>query len=108
MLKPIWTQNPDELTEYTGQLGKPGWIKIHCSLCWNLRLKARADLFDERHQSAFRLFNGFYEGCPDLVVDLYAATLVIHNYADIPADGLPLVEAAQGFYLSQNCPGYRP
>ena len=64
-------------------------------------LKARADLFDERHQSAFRLFNGFYEGCPELVVDLYSATLVIHNYAEIPSDGFPLVEAAQGFYLSQ-------
>ena len=64
-------------------------------------LKARANLYDEPRQSAFRLFNGFYEGCPDLVVDLYASTLVIHNYADIPADGTPLVEAAQGFYLSQ-------
>ncbi len=92
--------NPDELTEYM-----VSWESVDkdtiCSHCWRLRLHARADLFDERHKSAFRLFNGFYEGCPDLVVDLYAATLVIHNYADIPADGLPLVEAAQGFYLSQ-------
>lgn len=64
-------------------------------------LRARTGLFDERHESAFRLFNGFYEGCPDLVIDLYAATLVIHNYADAPTDGLPLVEAAQEYYLSQ-------
>ena len=35
------------------------------------------------------------------MVDLYAATLVIHNYADIPANGLSLVEVAQEFYLSQ-------
>jgi 23S rRNA (cytosine1962-C5)-methyltransferase len=64
-------------------------------------LDARVDLFDEQHQAAFRLFNGFYEGCPDLVVDLYAATLVIHNYAENPTDGHPLVDAAQEFYLSQ-------
>ena len=64
-------------------------------------LDARTELFDGRHQSAFRLFNGFYEGYPNIVVDLYAATLVIHNYADIPANGLSLVEVAQEFYLSQ-------
>lgn len=64
-------------------------------------LNARADLFEERNQSGFRLFNGFYEGCPDIVVDLYGTTLVIHNYAEIPADGIPLVNAAQEYYLSQ-------
>jgi len=64
-------------------------------------LRARADLLDERHESALRLFNGFYEGCPDLVVDLYARTLLIHNYADVPVDGFPLVEIAGDFYLSQ-------
>ncbi len=64
-------------------------------------LTARAALFGERHESAFRLFNGFYEGCPELVVDLYAATLVIHNYADAPDKGILLVDIAQEFYLSQ-------
>ena len=64
-------------------------------------LIVRTALFDERHQSAFRLFNGFYEGCPDLAVDLYAATLVIHNYAEVSVDGVPLVETAQEFYLSK-------
>ncbi len=34
--------------------------------------------------AALRLFNGFYEGCPDLVIDRYAATLLIFNYADDP------------------------
>ena len=63
-------------------------------------LDVRADLFDERHESAFRLFNGFYEGCPDLVLDIYAKTLVIHNYADPPEDGLPAVEVAQLFLRS--------
>ena len=63
-------------------------------------LNARADLFDERHESAFRLFNGFYEGCPDLVVDLYARTLVICNYANPPEDGIPVVDAARIFLRS--------
>ena len=69
-------------------------------------LRARASLFDERHESAFRLFNGFYEGYPDLVVDVYARTLVIHNYADVPADGLPAVDAARVF-LRSNLPWLR-
>jgi 23S rRNA (cytosine1962-C5)-methyltransferase len=58
---------------------------------------ARAPLFDPEHQSAFRLFNGFTEGCPDLVIDLYAATVVIHNYADDPEQGAILVEEARQF-----------
>ena len=44
-------------------------------------LAVRSSLFDARHESAFRLFNGFTEGHPDLVMDLYASTLVIYNYA---------------------------
>lgn len=36
---------------------------------------------DPDHHSALRLFTGFYEGCPELVIDLYAKTLVIFNYA---------------------------
>jgi 23S rRNA (cytosine1962-C5)-methyltransferase len=60
-------------------------------------LEARAALFDARHESAFRLFNGFTEGEPTLVVDLYASTFVIHNYADDPAQGRPLVEQARQF-----------
>jgi 23S rRNA (cytosine1962-C5)-methyltransferase len=63
-------------------------------------LNARKGLFDERHDTAFRLFNGFYEGYPDLVLDVYARTLVIHNYADPPEDGLPVVDAARLFLRS--------
>ena len=47
-------------------------------------IASRADLFDARHESAFRLFNGFYEGYPELVVDVYGQSVVIHNYADNP------------------------
>ncbi len=64
-------------------------------------LTFRAALFDERHETAFRLFNGFTEGHPDLVVDLYAKTLVIHNYADKPESGLALVRTAQQFLPSR-------
>jgi len=48
-------------------------------------IASREFLFDSRHESAFRLFNGFNEGYPDLVLDVYARTLVIHNYAEDPS-----------------------
>jgi 23S rRNA (cytosine1962-C5)-methyltransferase len=60
-------------------------------------LEARASLFDPRHESAFRLFNGFTEGEPDVVVDLYGSTLVIHNYADDPFHARGLAEEAAQF-----------
>ena len=49
-------------------------------------LASRITLFESPHESAFRLFNGFYEGYPDLTVDVYGCTTVIHNYADDPAN----------------------
>jgi len=55
----------------------------------------RAEFFDERHETAFRLFNGFTEGSTDLVIDLYGKTLVIHNYADKPERGIASVRAAE-------------
>ena len=60
-------------------------------------IAARESLFDTRHESAFRLFNGFTEGYPDLVIDLYASTLLIHNYADDPMRGILAVKQAQEF-----------
>ncbi len=44
-------------------------------------LSARTAFFDDRHEASLRLFNGFLEGNPDLVIDIYARTAVIHNYA---------------------------
>jgi len=64
-------------------------------------LAARKSLFDSRHETAFRLFNGFTEGCPQLVVDLYAATLVLNNYADPPEQGLAYVNEARDFFQTQ-------
>jgi 23S rRNA (cytosine1962-C5)-methyltransferase len=58
---------------------------------------AREPLFDAGHRTALRLFNGFSEGCPDLVVDIYATTAVVHNYAERPEQGLALIHAAQAF-----------
>ena len=60
-------------------------------------LEARRSLFDPPHETALRLFNGFTEGEPNLVVDLYASTLLVHNYADPPEHGLPIAEQAGQF-----------
>lgn len=49
--------------------------------------KARASRLTEiesSHESAFRLFNGFYEGYPDLTVDIYGHTFVLQDYAQEP------------------------
>lgn len=64
-------------------------------------LAARESLFDEQHQTGFRLFNGFTEGYPNLSVDLYARTALIHNYADPPASNDAAVSAAQNFLQTQ-------
>ncbi|HEY3378185.1 MAG TPA: class I SAM-dependent methyltransferase [Armatimonadota bacterium] len=53
---------------------------------------ARAPLLDAAHEMAVRLFNGFTEGNPDLVVDLYGATAIINNYADPATAGTALVQ----------------
>ena len=64
-------------------------------------LEARAPLFDAAHETAFRLFNGFAEGEPDLVVDLYASTLLIHNYADDSTQGKLVTERTAQFLQDQ-------
>src|SRR5215208_5210447 len=63
--------------------------------------RMRQELFDSAHRSAFRLLNGFAEGNPDLVIDLYATTVVFHNYADDAAYGRSLVQEAQSFLVGQ-------
>jgi 23S rRNA (cytosine1962-C5)-methyltransferase len=57
-------------------------------------IEARASLIDSAHESAFRAFNGFAEGEPALAIDVYATTAVIHDYADTPELGAPLVHEA--------------
>ena len=59
---------------------------------FDLALAARQPLFDAAHESAFRLFNGFTEGDPNISLDIYARTLVIHNYADDPTQNQSYIE----------------
>lgn len=64
-------------------------------------IDVRRDLFDERHRTAFRLFNGFYEGDPELAVDLYGRTLLIHDYSDPPVPDNKKVEHVSRTYLEK-------
>lgn len=64
-------------------------------------LAARALVLAPDHSGAVRLFNGFYEGCPPLAVDLYARTLVLHNYSDPPAAAVAICATAAAFYRAQ-------
>ena len=57
-------------------------------------IASRQASFDTSHESAFRLFNGFYEGYPDLALDVYGHTLVIHNYADDPSQNQIAIQEA--------------
>ncbi len=67
---------------YNGRMDSP----------FDLAIAARQPLFDDTHESAFRLFNGFTEGDPNLSLDIYARTLVIHNYADDPTKNQTYIE----------------
>jgi 23S rRNA (cytosine1962-C5)-methyltransferase len=68
-------------------------------------LAARAELFEPKHETAFRLFNGFYEGRPNLVIDLYGRTLVLHDYAEIEgAESRQTVLKATQEYLCSRLP----
>jgi 23S rRNA (cytosine1962-C5)-methyltransferase len=62
---------------------------------------ARSQLLDARSETAFRLLNGFTEGCPDLSIDVYASTVVIYNHADPLEGGNLLVEEALQFVRMQ-------
>ena len=60
-------------------------------------IASRQAAFDASHESAFRLFNGFYEGYPDLALDIYGHTLVIHNYADDPSQIQNIIQETIGY-----------
>ncbi|WP_420627350.1 class I SAM-dependent methyltransferase [Candidatus Leptofilum sp.] len=64
-------------------------------------IEARLHLLDERHETAVRLFNGFLEGCPQLVVDLFGETAVLYNYANPPEELEDVVTAAQQLLRQQ-------
>jgi 23S rRNA (cytosine1962-C5)-methyltransferase len=58
-------------------------------------IKAREASFDSGHKTALRLFNGFLEGFPEMVIDLYASTVVLHNHAKSPEASLSTIREAQ-------------
>ncbi|MBC8496255.1 MAG: class I SAM-dependent methyltransferase [Chloroflexi bacterium] len=60
-------------------------------------LDTRAERIDADHNEALRLFSGFYEGFPDLIVDLYGQTLVLFNYGESG----DILDAAQNFLLEK-------
>lgn len=62
-------------------------------------LRHRQPMLTEPHCAALRLFNGFYEGFPALVVDLYARTLVVFTHKVSAADSRILVEIVRAVYL---------
>ncbi len=64
-------------------------------------LAARTALFDAAHEGALRLFNGFTEGCPDLVIDLYGSTAVLINYAEPPERAQAWIADSQDFLRMQ-------
>ena len=70
-------------------------------------LDARADLFDAKHEGAFRLFNGFWEGYPPFVADLYGRTLLLHNYAKVPEDAAGLCASRTRFLFGSTFRGWR-
>lgn len=51
-------------------------------------IASRLTLSGPSHEEAFRLFNGFYEGYPSLVLDIYGQTLVVHDYSEQPQPDL--------------------
>lgn len=56
---------------------------------------------DADHETAFRLFSGFYEGIPELVIEIFAHTAVIFNYAEEPESLQPLVDIAVEILLER-------
>ena len=61
-------------------------------------LACRQTDLKENNTLAIRLFNGFTEGNPDLVIDLYGKTLLIHNYADTAEQLSESIQTALEFY----------
>ncbi len=66
----------------------------------SLALAARQSDLDSNHESAFRLFNGFAEGNPNLSLDVYGRTLLINNYADDPTRLQYLIDESVSYLRS--------
>jgi len=66
-----------------------------------LALEARSDLLVADHVGGLRLFNGFYEGWDELVVDLYACTLVLYRYPGVKGIVVDLLQEVQTYLLER-------
>ena len=66
-----------------------------------IALAARPSHSSTDEWNALRLFNGFTEGCPELVIDRYAHTLVLFNYANPPESARPMLKAVQEWLLAR-------
>lgn len=66
----------------------------------DVALQARSSLLTQKNQGVLRLFNGFYEGYPELLVDVYANTLVLFTYIKDFQVAQEIMARAQAFYLS--------
>jgi len=60
-------------------------------------IDSRESLFDPAHETAFRIFNGFTEGNPHLSLDIYARSVIFHNYHTDASAGMKLVREAVAF-----------
>ncbi len=64
-------------------------------------LLRRKGLFTEKDLNVFRLFNGFLEGLPQLVVDKFANTLLIWDYSDLAVENQQFFEQVWQWYLER-------
>ena len=67
----------------------------------NKALEFRVPLLDEKHAQGLRLFNGYTEGAPDLVVDLFGRTLVLFSHHSDVTQALTALRDVRAFYLAQ-------
>lgn len=66
-----------------------------------IALAKRANLLTSAHDSAVRLLNGFQEGIPDMVVDLFGRTLVLFSHHTDVTQALIDMRGVREFYLAR-------
>lgn len=67
---------------------------------------ARQGVFEAGHRNAFRLFNGFLEGNPNLAVDIYGKTVVLFDHSEFPDEkGLAIDRVVE--FLRERLPWLR-
>ena len=64
-------------------------------------LSKRISMLTPAHNSAVRLLNGFQEGIPDLVVDLFGSTLVLFSHHTDVTQALIDMRDVREFYLAR-------